>query len=71
MENLKNDQCTSCARSVMCKYISAYDREINALNEHISDCRRILDELPKDFRIRVYCPLFSPKNSAVPRGFAK
>lgn len=71
MENLKNDQCTGCAHAMMCKYISAYDREINALNEHISDCRCILDELPKDFRISVYCPLFHPKNSAVPRGFAK
>ena len=71
MENLKNDQCTGCAHAAMCKYISAYDREISALNEHISDCRYILDELPKDFRINVRCPLFHPKNSVVPRGFAK
>ena len=71
MENLKNDQCTGCAHATMCKYVLAYDREINALNEHISDCRHILDELPKDFRISVRCPLFHPKNSAVPRGFAK
>lgn len=62
MENLKNDQCTGCAHAAMCKYISAYDREIDALNEHISDCRNILDDLPKDFRISVRCRLFHPKN---------
>lgn len=71
MENLKNDQCTGCAHAVMCKYISAYNREIDALNEHISDCRYILDELPKDFRISVCCPLFYPKNAVIPIRFAK
>lgn len=65
MEKLKNDQCTGCAHAAMCKYISAYDREVNALNEHISDCRYILDELPKDFRISVYCPLFLPAHSGI------
>lgn len=65
MEKLKNDQCTGCAHAVMCKYISAYDREINALNEHISDYRQLLDELPKDFRISVYCPLFLPARSGI------
>ena len=57
METLKNDQCTGCAHAVMCKYIS--------------DCRYILDDLPANFRISVYCPLFHPKNSSIPRGFAK
>ena len=71
MENLKNDQCTSCAHAVMCKYIEAYDRTIEALNEHISARRPLHRELPKDFHIGVYCPLFHPKNSAVLRGFAK
>lgn len=65
MEKLKNDQCTGCAHAAMCKYISAYDREINALNEHISDYRQLLDELPKDFRISVYGPLFLPAYSGV------
>jgi hypothetical protein len=63
MEKLKNDQCTGCAHAAMCKYISAYDREINALNEHISDYRQLLDELPKGFRISVYCDLFLPARS--------
>lgn len=63
MEKLKNDQCTGCAHAAMCKYISAYDRELDALNEHISDCRYILDELPKGFRISVYCDLFLPARS--------
>ena len=71
MENLKNDQCTGCAHAVMCKYISAYDRTIEALNEHISARRALHSELPEDFHIGVYCGLFHPKNSAVPRGFAK
>lgn len=65
MEKLKNDQCTGCAHAVMCKYISAYDREINALNEHISDYRQLLDELPKDFYISVYCDLFLPAHSGI------
>ena len=65
MEKLKNDQCTGCAHAAMCKYISAYDREINALNEHISDYRQLLDELPKDFRISVYCKLFLPAHTGV------
>lgn len=65
MEKLKNDQCAGCAHAAMCKYISAYDREINALNEHISDYRQLLDELPKDFRISVYCNLFLPAYSGV------
>lgn len=65
MEKLKNDQCAGCAHAAMCKYISAYDREINALNEHISDCRHILDELPKDFYISVYCNLFLPARLSV------
>lgn len=65
MEKLKNDQCTGCAHAAMCKYISAYDREVNALNEHISDCRYILDELPKDFYISVYCKLFLLAHSGV------
>lgn len=60
MEKLKNDQCTGCAHAVMCKYISAYDREINALNEHISDYKQLLDKLPKHFHISVYCDLFLP-----------
>lgn len=63
MEKLKNDQCTGCAHAVMCKYISAYNREIAALNEHISDYRQLLDELPKDFHINVYCSLFLPAYS--------
>ena len=67
MEKLKNDQCAGCAHAVMCKYISAYDREINALNEHISDCQYILDELPKGFHISVYCDLFLPAYSGVKR----
>lgn len=67
MEKLKNDQCAGCAHAAMCKYISAYDREINALNEHISDCRHILDDLPKDFYISVYCNLFLPAYSGVKR----
>lgn len=67
MEKLKNDQCSGCAHAVMCKYISAYDREINALNEHISDCRQILDDLPKGFHISVYCDLFLPAYSGVKR----
>ena len=65
MEKLKNDQCTGCAHAAMCKYISAYDREINALNEHISDYKQHLDELPKDFRISVYCKLFLPAHTGV------
>lgn len=65
MEKLKNDQCTGCAHAAMCKYISAYDREINALNEHISDYRQLLDELPKDFHISVYCKLFLPAHSGI------
>lgn len=65
MEKLKNDQCTGCAHAAMCKYISAYDREINALNKHISDCRDILDNLPKGFHISVYCDLFLPAYSCV------
>lgn len=71
MEKLKNDQCSNCCHAVMCKYISAYDRTIEALNDHISDCRHIMDELPKDFHIGVYCGLFLPRTSTVPRGFAK
>lgn len=67
MEKLKNDQCAGCAHAAMCKYISAYDREINALNEHIADCRHILDDLPKDFDISVYCNLFLPAYSGVKR----
>lgn len=67
MEKLKNDQCTGCAHAAMCKYISAYDREINALNKHISDCRYILDDLPKGFHISVYCDLFLPAYSGVKR----
>lgn len=65
MEKLKNDQCTGCAHAVMCKYISAYDREIKALNEHISDCRYILDDLQKDFHISVYCDLFLPAHLGI------
>ncbi len=65
MEKLKNDQCTGCAHAAMCKYISAYDREINALNKHISDCRDILDDLLKGFNISVYCDLFLPAYSGV------
>lgn len=65
MEKLKNDQCTGCAHAAMCKYISAYDREIDALNEHISDYRQLLDELPKDFHISVYCALFLPAHSGI------
>ena len=65
MEKLKNDQCTGCAHAAMCKYISAYDREINALNEHISDYRQLLDELPKDFYISVYCNMFLPAYSGI------
>lgn len=71
MEKLKNDQCTGCAHAVMCKYIEAYDKTIEALNEHISARRQLHSALPEDFHIGVYCPLFHPKNSAVPRGFAK
>ena len=67
MEKLKNDQCTGCAHAAMCKYFSAYNREIAALNEHISDYKQLLDELPKDFRISVYCPLFLPASSGVKR----
>lgn len=67
MEKLKNDQCSGCAHAAMCKYISAYDREIAALNEHISDCRHILDDLPKEFNISVYCDLFLPAYSGVKR----
>lgn len=63
MEKLKNDQCTGCAHAAMCKYIPAYNREINALNEHISDCRHILDELP--IHICVYCDLFLPAHSGI------
>ena len=65
MEKLKNDQCAGCAHAEVCKHISAYDREINALNEHISDYRQLLDELPKDFHISVYCDLFLPAYSGV------
>lgn len=67
MEKLKNDQCTGCAHAAMCKYISAYDREINALNEHMLDYRQLLDELPKGFHISVYCDLFLPAYSGVKR----
>ena len=67
MEKLKNDQCTGCAHAAMCKYLSAYDRTVEALNEHISDCRHILDELPKGFHISVYCDLFLPAYSGVKR----
>ena len=65
MEKLKNDQCAGCAHAEVCKHISAYDREINALNEHISDCKYILDELPKDFYISVYYNLFLPARLSV------
>ena len=71
MEKLKNDQCTGCAHAVMCKYIEAYDKTIEELNEHISARRQLHSALPEGFHISVYCPLFHPKNSAVPRGFAK
>ena len=67
MEKLKNDQCAGCAHAEVCKHISAYDREINALNKHISDCRDILDNLPKGFHISVYCDLFLPASSGVKR----
>ena len=60
MEKLKNDQCAGCAHAAMCKYISAYDREIAALNEHISDYKQLLYKLPKRFHISVYCDLFLP-----------
>ena len=71
MEKLKNDQCAGCAHAAMCKYIEAYDKTIEELNEHISDRRQLHSALPDGFRISVRCPLFHPKNSAVPRGFAK
>lgn len=65
MEKLKNDQCTGCAHAAMCKYISAYDRTVEALNEHISARRPLYSELPKDFRISVYCKLFLPAHTGV------
>ena len=71
MEKLKNDQCSNCCHAVMCKYISAYDRTIEALNDHISAKRALYSELPEDFHIGVYCGLFLPRTSTVPRGFAK
>lgn len=70
MENLKNDQCTSCAHAATCKYIEAYDKANEALNEYIS-ARLPLHGALLEHPISVYCPLFHPKNSAVPRGFAK
>lgn len=71
MEKLKNDQCTSCEHAAMCKYIEAYDRTIEALNEHISARRPLHSELPAGFHISVYCQLFLPRTSTVPRGSAK
>ena len=65
MEKLKNDQCTGCAHAVMCKYISAYDRTVEALNDHISARRPLHSELPKDFHISVYCDLFLPAYSGI------
>ncbi len=67
MEKLKNDQCSGCAHDVMCKYTSAYDRTIEALNEHISNRRALHSELPANFRISVYCPLFLPAHSGIKR----
>nr|DAG29819.1 MAG TPA: hypothetical protein [Caudoviricetes sp.] len=71
MENLKNYQCTGCANAVMCKYIEAYDKTNEELNEYISARLPLHGALPERFHISVYSPLFHPKNSAVPRGFAK
>lgn len=67
MEKLKNDQCSGCAHAVMCKYVSAYDRTIEALNDHISARRALHSELPAGFRISVYCPLFLPAHSGIKR----
>lgn len=71
MEKLKNEQCIGCVYVMICKYIEAYDKTIEELNEHISAQRQLHGALPEDFHIGVYCPLFYHKNSVVPKGFAK
>lgn len=65
MEKLKNEQCTGCAHAAMCKYIEAYDKTIEALNEHISARRQLHSALPEGFHISVYCPLFLSAHSGV------
>ncbi len=71
MEKFKNDQCAVCAHAVVCKYISAYDKTIEALNGCISNLRPLYSELPEGFRIRVYCPLLLLRASPVPKELAK